>query len=253
MRVNIWSYTWCRDMHGRQPFFLVQERTILERPGWSLPDLRDRPRLAVERACTTSARARERTSKGERREIEMADWPKIIRRKVTKVSPWVEIMQREVEFFPGGEAQVYHSVKTADYVMVLAKTPDGRIPLVSQYRPALEAFTLELPAGLMNENEHSFEAASRELLEEAGFPTRTAHALGVCASDSGRLSNRSHSIFIETGEQISGFLPEKGMSLSLVQPSELVALIFDSRLGVQLHLGTLLQAALHGYLSLGGD
>jgi len=185
--------------------------------------------------------------------MEMAGWPKIIRRKVTNVSPWVDIIQRHVEFLPGGKAQVYHSVKTADYVIVLAKTPDGRIPLVSQYRPALEAFTLELPAGLMSENEHSFEAASRELLEETGFPTRTAHALGVCASDSGRLSNRSHSVFIETGEQIARFSPEEGVSVSLVQPSELVALIFDSRLGVQLHLGTLLQAALHGYLSLGGD
>ena len=73
-------------------------------------------------------------------------WPRIVNRLTTEVSPWVDLVAREVEFSPGATFEVYHSVETFDYVIVLAVTPDGRIPLVRQYRPAVESFTLELPA-----------------------------------------------------------------------------------------------------------
>ena len=61
----------------------------------------------------------------------------------------------------------------------MARTPDGRLPIVRQYRPALEAFTWELPAGLLEARRGSgrgLRAAS--LLEETGYPARTIHALG---------------------------------------------------------------------------
>lgn len=50
---------------------------------------------------------------------------------------------------PGkAQAEDYHSLRQTDYVSVLAVTDDGRVPLVRQYRPALEKFTLELSGGL---------------------------------------------------------------------------------------------------------
>jgi 8-oxo-dGTP pyrophosphatase MutT (NUDIX family) len=171
-------------------------------------------------------------------------WPKIKSRVTNKISPWVDLVAREVEFSPGGESQIYHSVKTSGYVNVLAIGPDGRIPLVSQYRPALESFTLELPGGLMDEGEDAATTASRELLEETGFPTRTISSLGVHASDPGRLSGQTHSFFIETGHQVSNFKPETGVTLRLVTPAELLELVLDGTFSAQAHLGTLLQATL---------
>jgi len=41
--------------------------------------------------------------------------------------------------------------------------------LVKQYRPPLENYTIELPAGLIDENESPEKAAIRELKEETGF------------------------------------------------------------------------------------
>jgi ADP-ribose pyrophosphatase len=65
------------------------------------------------------------------------EWPKIKARRVTTISPWMEVIAREVEFAPGAAPETYHSVGQPDYLAIVALTPDGRIPLVRQYRPAL--------------------------------------------------------------------------------------------------------------------
>ena len=71
-------------------------------------------------------------------------WPKIKSRHTSTLSPWVDIIAREVEFAPDEPTQTYHAVGQLDYLAIVALTPDGRFPLVRQYRPALEAFTLVL-------------------------------------------------------------------------------------------------------------
>ena len=55
-------------------------------------------------------------------------------------------------------------------------------------------------------DEDPAEACARELLEETGYPARAVHSLGAPASPcTGRLSNRIHSFFVETGERIADF------------------------------------------------
>jgi len=131
----------------------------------------------------------------------MADeWPKIRSRQTIPVSPWMHVIAREVEFTAGAKPEIYHAVGQLDYLTIVALTPDGRIPVVRQYRPAIEAFTWELPAGLVEQGEEPAAASSRELLEETGYPTRVIHSLGApAAACTGRLSNRIHSFFVETG------------------------------------------------------
>jgi 8-oxo-dGTP pyrophosphatase MutT (NUDIX family) len=177
-------------------------------------------------------------------------WPKIVNRITTEVSPWVDLVAREVEFSPGAEPQLYHSVATFDYVIVLAVTPDGRIPLVRQYRPAVEEFTLEFPAGIVDSGEDPAVTASRELLEETGLPTESIHLLAVNKTDAGRLSNRVHSYFVQTGPRLPDFEPEAGLAVRLVTSSELVRLIREGEFDAQANLGTLLLAVLLGHLKL---
>jgi 8-oxo-dGTP pyrophosphatase MutT (NUDIX family) len=155
-----------------------------------------------------------------------------------------------VEFAEHETPEIYHAVKTADYVMVLGVTVDGRIPLVTQYRPAIEAFTLELPSGLAEPDEGPAATASRELLEETGYPASSLVALGSTVPDPGRTSNRAHSFFAELGERIPNFDPEPGIVPSLVTPAQLADLVRDGTFNVQLQLGTLFQAALRGLFQL---
>lgn len=181
----------------------------------------------------------------------MADgWPKITGRRTSALSPWMSVVERDVEFAPGQSADTYYAVAQSDYVSILAMTPDGHIPIVRQFRPALEQFTWELPAGMVDEGEDAMTSCRRELLEETGYPALNVYALGTSAPCSGRLSNRLHSFFVETGERSASFHPEAGLEVKLVAPVELAQLVTSGEFVSQLHIGTLMQATLRGLIDL---
>src|SRR5262249_55408989 len=169
--------------------------------------------------------------------------------RTTPVSPWIKLIEREVEFSPGATPELYHAVGQADYLAIVAVTPARKIPIVRQFRPAVEAFTWELPAGHVEYNDPT-ESCPRELLEEPGLPARSLILMGKTSPCTGRLSNRIYSFFVEAGDQISPFVAEPGLSVKMVDPAELVALIKDGEFVSQLHLGALMLAELQGYLQL---
>ena len=177
-------------------------------------------------------------------------WPRVTSRQTIKISPWVDIVAREVEFAPGAAPEVYHAITQQDYLAIVARTPSGHFPIVRQYRPALESFTWELPAGLAEPQEDLAEGCRRELLEETGYPTRAVYPLGTASPCTGRLSNRIHSFFLETGERIADFVPEAGIEVRLVTAAELVDMINSGEFVSQLHLGALLLAELKSFIVL---
>jgi 8-oxo-dGTP pyrophosphatase MutT (NUDIX family) len=177
-------------------------------------------------------------------------WPRIRSRRTTAVSPWMSIIAREVEFSRGAPVEVYHAVEQADYIAIVAVTRGGKIPIVRQYRPALETFSWELPAGLVDPGEKPVDCARRELMEETGLVARAIHPLGETSPCTGRLSNRIHSFFVEAGERIALFEPEPGLRVKLVSPAEVARLIQAGTFTSQLHIGALLLAELHGFLAL---
>jgi hypothetical protein len=74
--------------------------------------------------------------------------------------------------------------------------------------------------------------------------------LGTASPCSGRLSNRIHSFFIETGERIADIAPEAGIEVRLVTSTELVGMIKTGEFVSQLHLGALLLAELKSFIVL---
>jgi len=178
------------------------------------------------------------------------DWPKIVSRRTTRVSPWMEIIEREVEFSAGAEHQLYHAVGQQDYIAIVARTPDGLIPIVRQYRPALERFTWELPAGLVDKGEDPAVTCKRELLEETGLVAEAVFPLGSMAPCTARMSNRVHSFFVRTGPRPQNASVEPGIEVRFVTPAEIAELTAQGEFVLQLHLGALLLAGLHGHLDL---
>ncbi|MSO68125.1 MAG: NUDIX hydrolase [Pseudolabrys sp.] len=181
----------------------------------------------------------------------MSNWPKIKSRRTIDVSPWMKVIEREVEFAAGDQPELYHAVAQQDYIAIVAVTPGGKIPIVRQYRPALERFTWELPAGLVDKDETAADCCRRELMEETGFPAKTVHALGSYAPCTARLSNHIHSFFVETGPRTAAPKTEAGIELKLVTPHELAALILPGEFDLQLHIGVILLAGMRGHLDLG--
>ena len=178
------------------------------------------------------------------------EWPRIRSRRATRLSRWTELIERQVEFAPEGPVETYHAIGQSDYISIVALTPERMLPIVRQFRPALESFTWELPAGLVDSEEEPATACRRELAEETGFAARSVKLLGAASPCTGRLSNRIYSFFVETGARTADFSPESGISVKLVTPPELVRLIVAGEFISQLHLGTLMLADLQGVLRL---
>ncbi len=178
-------------------------------------------------------------------------WPKIRSRKTIKISQWMELIEREVEFAEGAPPEIYHAVGQQDYIAILARTPEGKIPIVKQYRPALEKFTWELPAGMVEAGEDPAECCRRELLEETGMPAAKVHALGTYAPCTARLSNRLHSFFVETDARDPRQAVEAGIDVKLVSQAELAELIRAGEFVLQLHIGAIMLAGMRSFIDLG--
>ena len=88
-------------------------------------------------------------------------------------------------------------VRAPDWVNVLALTPDGRLVLVRQFRFGIDAFSLEIPGGVMEVGEDPVEAGLRELREETGFTGMRARLLGSVHPNPAIQSNRCHIVLVE--------------------------------------------------------
>lgn len=146
------------------------------------------------------------------------------------------------------QAEDYHSLRQADYVSAFAVTEDGRIPLVRQYRPALEKFTLELPGGLRDGDEAPELAALRELSEETGLEAISApYSLGCLTPDTGRLENRLWGFFVRVRDSDTpNWRPEPGVERLLVSHSQLREWILDGQFDHALHIALIGLGMMHG-------
>ncbi|KAK0656266.1 NUDIX hydrolase domain-like protein [Cercophora newfieldiana] len=70
-------------------------------------------------------------------------------------------------------------------VAILEKETGPEIVLQKQYRPPLDKICIELPAGLVDENETAEQAAIRELREETGYVAEVLETSPVMWNDPG--------------------------------------------------------------------
>ena len=70
---------------------------------------------------------------------------------------------------PNGKTAIYDFVGHNGAAAAVAVLDDGRLLMVTQYRNALDRFTLEIPAGGLESGEPTIKAAAREVEEETGY------------------------------------------------------------------------------------
>ncbi len=112
-------------------------------------------------------------------------------------------------------------------VMVVALTDDGRLVLVDEIRPAVDARVICLPAGLVGdeEPEDRESAARRELSEETGYETSRLELLGRGPGSAG-MSSEIVNFYRARGVRLAGSPGDREkeeIRVHLVPPEELVA------------------------------
>ena len=83
-------------------------------------------------------------------------------------------------------------LEAADWVNVVALTPEKKILVVRQFRFGMGKFTIEIPAGLIEPGEPHAEAARRELVEETGYTAREWRYLGWVQANPAFMNNLCH-------------------------------------------------------------
>jgi ADP-ribose pyrophosphatase len=175
----------------------------------------------------------------------------ILNRRLAWQSPFMGVVERDVDLGGRRGVETFWSVRTGGYAAILAVTPDLRIPLVRQYRPAVETTVLELPSGAIDPGETPEAAARRELLEESGCEAGDLVLLGQLHVDSGRMETQQWAFFAPDARVVNEHpTGDEELELMFVTPVELEDLIIRGEFNLAAHVGIVGVAVLSGHLTL---
>lgn len=96
----------------------------------------------------------------------------------------------------GKEGDFYY-IDSRDWAVVVARTVEGEIILVRQFRWGSDELSWELPGGIVDEGEDPVEAGLRELAEETGYVAERGQLIGRCRPNPAILNNYCHVILAQ--------------------------------------------------------
>ncbi|MBD3379455.1 MAG: NUDIX domain-containing protein [Candidatus Omnitrophica bacterium] len=176
--------------------------------------------------------------------------PNIINKHIEFSTPWFKLIKKTVTGMSGANtSEEYYSILPDDYVSILAVTRDLKVPLVRQYRPAIEDYSIELPSGHVDQNETPEQAIKRELLEETGYMALEIELLGTLSPDTGRKSNRLWCFFSSKIEKHAEVGDNEGIIPELYSLSGIRSLMDKGSFDHALNLAVFTLAELKGKIS----
>ena len=141
--------------------------------------------------------------------------------KKTYSTPFFDIEEGLDPNYP--DTQPYYRLTSFDSVICCAMTMKGEFVMVKQFRPNINEYSLEFPAGGLLKNEKPIEAAKREFLEETSFSLDFIY-LGDFRLMMNRTNIKEHIFFGLNPKNINQSIPEKGIKVHLVKRQDLTEL-----------------------------
>ena len=139
-----------------------------------------------------------------------------------KVSPRT---QAEHDFFV---------IDCANWVNVIAITPDQQIVMVEQYRHGSNTVELEIPGGMIDKKDASpVVAGTRELREETGYEGRNARILGEIFPNPAIMNNTCYTVLVEDCTLVHPVEFDSGEDIitRLVPVADLPRLVAEKKIG----------------------
>ena len=134
---------------------------------------------------------------------------------------WIKLVCKKINHPWSREEEIFHIIEQADYVTMFTHTIDDQIVLINQYRPAVESYTWEFPAGMIDKGEEPEQACIRELNEETGMKPLEVRFLGQFYPDTGRLQNKIYLYDVLTSGPNKKYKAEAGLDLQFITYEEL--------------------------------
>ena len=130
-----------------------------------------------------------------------------------------------------GNERMYDRIVLAGAAVILPVLDDGSVVLINNYRFAVGRDLLELPAGMLDDNEPPIECARRELAEETGYRAGKIVPLISFYSTPGVCNERMHA-FLATGLVLGESAREPGERIenSPMKLEETLQAIGDGRI-----------------------
>ena len=93
------------------------------------------------------------------------------------MAKFLTIKQRSAKL-PNGNTIALELVEHPGAVLIVPFLTAGKVILLRQFRPVINAYIFELPAGTIEKGERPLACARREIIEETGYAGRTFTRLG---------------------------------------------------------------------------
>jgi 8-oxo-dGTP pyrophosphatase MutT (NUDIX family) len=105
---------------------------------------------------------------------------------------------------PGGKViPSFYVNEYPDWANAFCLTKEGKVVMVKQYRHGLGEECIELPGGVVEENESGEEGVKRELLEETGYVFDKIEYLGKISANPSTTNNLMHMYLATGGEKVA--------------------------------------------------
>ena len=110
-------------------------------------------------------------------------WKTLARRVLLSRPPWIEVGDEQVELPDGRVIDDFPWIRTRDFAIVVAITPEQQVVLERSYKHGPRRVAVALPAGFTEKGEAPLDTARRELREETGYEADDWRALGSFTVD----------------------------------------------------------------------
>lgn len=152
-----------------------------------------------------------------------------INKKIVFRTEWFNIEEETYHGFDALQNKPFYRINAPDGVIILATTTKKKILLIKQFRPALNAYTIELPSGGILSGEKSEDAAKRELLEETGYSCQEMLPLLEGHVMLSRYSSKDYAFWGKNAEIETDQIKDNSIELLLWSYEELVQAILEEK------------------------
>ena len=170
-------------------------------------------------------------------------WKKITSKKVFE-DRWFKARADACQFPDGRIIDPYYVVELPNWANAVVVTSNNEIVLVKQYRYPVDAVTLELPGGVINDGEDPMVAALRETQEETGYTSNQIQLICKTAPNPAINDNTAYFYLIENAVPTAHTNPDffEDIEVELYSKKDFIQLLQQNKIMHGVQLGPIYEA-----------